>query len=217
MWPRFNRKNLKRDLPLYPLPSFLSSHSKRLGIVQFFIHKCVAQILNSQEKIGVAGRKTQSAIFTNDFTFQRQSCWKAHASKRRKVEKRKKREREETTREREEITRERERERDAESREIARRTRIENRETSKRDLSLCRRFEWQTSKGCRPSVKRSNAPVKKALTYGAFSREGEVWKRQTREGEKSFFQESKVTFRSVFENGDFLEMSMPRAREICFS
>lgn len=136
-----------------------------------------------------------------------------------KWKKRKKREREETTREREEITRERERERDAESREIARRTRIENRETSKRDLSLCRRFEWQTSKGCRPSVKRSNAPVKKALTYGAFSREGEgeKWKRQTREGEKSFFQESKVTFRSVFENGDFLEMSMPRAREICFS
>lgn len=148
----------------------------------------------------MAGRKTQSAIFANDFTFQRQSCWKAHASKRRKVEKKKK-----------------ERERDAASREITRRTRIENRETSKRDLSLCRRFEWQTSKGCRPSVKRSNAPVKKALTYGAFSTGRGRSGRDRREKEKSFFQESEVTFRSAFENGDFLEMSMPRTREICLS
>lgn len=111
----------------------------------------------------------------------------------------------------------RKRERDAASREITRRTRIENRETSKRDLSLCRRFEWQTSKGCRPSVKRSNAPVKKALTYGAFSTGRGRSGRDRREKEKSFFQESEVTFRSAFENGDFLEMSMPRTREICLS
>lgn len=132
MWPRFNRKNLKRDLPLYPLPSFLSSHSKRLGIVQFFIHKCVAQILNSQEKIGVAGRKTQSAIFTNDFTFQRQSCWKTHASKRRKVEKKKKeRERRNYERERRNNERERERERCGESRD-----REENADRKQRNFEM---------------------------------------------------------------------------------
>lgn len=149
----------------------------------------------------MAGRKTQSAIFANDFTFQRQSCWKAHASKRRKVEKNKK---------------EKERERCSESRDHEKNADRKQRNFETR-LVFVSEVRVAASKGCRPSVKRSNAPVKKALTYGAFSTGRGRSGRDRREKEKSFFQESEVTFRSAFENGDFLEMSMPRTREICLS
>lgn len=54
-------------------------------------------------------------------------------------------------------------------------------------------------------MERSNAPVKKALTCGAFSRgEGEKWKRQTREREELFSGErGNVPFR-------FREWRLPR-------
>lgn len=63
----------------------------------------------------------------------------------------------------------------------------EKEKNSERDLSLCRRFECQACKECRPSMKRSNAPVKKALTFRAFwSGRGKERKKQTSREEELF-------------------------------
>ena len=63
----------------------------------------------------------------------------------------------------------------------------EKKKNSERDLSLCRRFECQACKECRPSMKRSNAPVKKALTFRAFwSGRGKERKKQTSREEELF-------------------------------